>query len=48
MLILIITFHWEKLFHQIWKGDPSISGGIATNNGVHFFELLSGVLLVTY
>ena len=29
--------HW---FHQSWKGDVHKSGGIATNIGVHFFDML--------
>ena len=29
--------HW---FHQSWKGDINKSGGIATNIGVHFFDML--------
>lgn len=29
-----------KWYHQSWKGDPSKSGGIATNIGVHFFDML--------
>ena len=32
-----------KWYHQSWKGDPSKSGGIATNIGVHFFDMLSWV-----
>lgn len=28
-------------YHASWKGDSSKSGGIATNIGVHFFDLLS-------
>lgn len=27
-------------YHQSWKGDNNKSGGIATNIGVHFFDLL--------
>ena len=27
-------------YHYSWKGDPKRSGGIATNIGVHFFDLL--------
>ena len=27
-------------YHYSWKGDPKMSGGIATNIGVHFFDLL--------
>ena len=29
-----------KWYHQSWKGDVSKSGGIATNIGVHFFDML--------
>ncbi len=29
-----------KWYHQSWKGDISKSGGIATNIGVHFFDML--------
>ena len=29
--------HW---YHQSWKGDIKKSGGIATNIGVHFFDML--------
>lgn len=29
--------HW---YLQSWKGDPRKSGGIATNIGVHFFDML--------
>jgi UDP-N-acetyl-2-amino-2-deoxyglucuronate dehydrogenase len=29
-----------KWFHQSWKGDLNKSGGIATNIGVHFFDML--------
>ncbi len=29
--------HW---YHQSWKGDIDKSGGIATNIGVHFFDML--------
>lgn len=27
-------------YHQSWKGVPEKSGGVATNIGVHFFDLL--------
>lgn len=27
-------------YHVSWKGDPEKSGGVATNIGVHFFDLL--------
>lgn len=30
-------------FHVSWKGDDAKSGGIATNIGVHFFDMLSFV-----
>lgn len=30
-------------YHTSWKGDESKSGGIATNIGVHFFDMLSWV-----
>lgn len=29
-----------KWYHHSWKGDPAKSGGIATNIGVHFFDML--------
>jgi UDP-N-acetyl-2-amino-2-deoxyglucuronate dehydrogenase len=29
--------HW---YHSSWKGDMSKSGGIATNIGIHFFDML--------
>jgi len=29
--------HW---YHSSWKGDISKSGGIATNIGIHFFDML--------
>ncbi|MBA4854110.1 Gfo/Idh/MocA family protein [Emticicia sp. BO119] len=29
-----------KWYHRSWKGDISKSGGIATNIGVHFFDML--------
>lgn len=29
--------HW---YHSSWKGDLSKSGGIATNIGIHFFDML--------
>jgi len=32
--------HW---YHSSWKGDSSKSGGIATNIGVHFFDMLTWV-----
>jgi UDP-N-acetyl-2-amino-2-deoxyglucuronate dehydrogenase len=30
-------------YHTSWKGDISKSGGIATNIGVHFFDMLSWI-----
>ena len=32
--------HW---YHSSWKGDLSKSGGIATNIGIHFFDMLMWV-----
>ncbi len=32
-----------KWYHYSWKGDPNKSGGIATNIGVHFFDMLSWI-----
>lgn len=32
--------HW---YHSSWKGDVKKSGGIATNIGVHFFDMLAWV-----
>ena len=32
--------HW---YHMSWKGDVYKSGGIATNIGIHFFDMLSWV-----
>src|SRR5688572_10376203 len=32
--------HW---YHMSWKGDVTKSGGIATNIGVHFFDMLTWV-----
>ena len=29
-----------KWYDYSWKGDPQKSGGIATNIGIHFFDLL--------
>lgn len=29
-----------KWYHQSWKGDSSKSGGVATNIGIHFFDML--------
>lgn len=30
-------------YHYSWKGDPNKSGGLATNIGVHFFDMLSWI-----
>lgn len=30
-------------YHTSWKGDVSKSGGVATNIGVHFFDMLSWI-----
>ena len=30
-------------YHMSWKGDTSKSGGIATNIGIHFFDMLTWV-----
>lgn len=30
-------------YHQSWKGDPERSGGLVSNIGVHFFDLLTWV-----
>ena len=30
-----------KWYHVSWKGDQTKSGGIATNIGIHFFDMLS-------
>ncbi|MEQ8363080.1 MAG: Gfo/Idh/MocA family oxidoreductase [Cyclobacteriaceae bacterium] len=32
--------HW---YHHSWKGDIAKSGGIATNIGIHFFDMLTWV-----
>jgi UDP-N-acetyl-2-amino-2-deoxyglucuronate dehydrogenase len=32
--------HW---YHMSWKGDTNKSGGIATNIGIHFFDMLAWV-----
>lgn len=32
--------HW---YYASWKGDPAKSGGIATNIGIHFFDMLQWV-----
>ncbi len=32
-----------RWYQQSWKGDPAKSGGIATNIGVHFFDMLSWI-----
>ncbi|PKP04116.1 MAG: oxidoreductase [Bacteroidetes bacterium HGW-Bacteroidetes-6] len=32
-----------KWYHRSWKGDESKSGGIATNIGIHFFDMLTWI-----
>jgi UDP-N-acetyl-2-amino-2-deoxyglucuronate dehydrogenase len=32
-----------RWYHASWKGDEAKSGGVATNIGVHFFDMLSNV-----
>jgi UDP-N-acetyl-2-amino-2-deoxyglucuronate dehydrogenase len=32
-----------RWYHSSWKGDEGKSGGVATNIGVHFFDMLSFV-----
>ena len=32
-----------RWYHASWKGDEAKSGGVATNIGVHFFDMLSFV-----
>lgn len=32
-----------RWYHRSWKGDPEKSGGIATNIGVHFFDMLAWI-----
>lgn len=32
--------HW---YHHSWKGDVSKSGGVATNIGIHFFDMLTWI-----
>lgn len=32
-----------RWYHASWKGDEAKSGGVATNIGVHFFDMLSHV-----
>ena len=32
-----------RWYHASWKGEPQKSGGIATNIGVHFFDMLAHV-----
>lgn len=32
-----------RWYHQSWKGDEKKSGGVGTNIGVHFFDMLSFV-----
>ena len=31
-------------YYTSWKGDENKSGGIATNIGVHFYDMLSFIL----
>lgn len=30
-------------YHESWKGDPRKSGGLSTNIGVHFFDMLTWI-----
>lgn len=32
-----------KWYHRSWKGDESKSGGVATNIGIHFFDMLTWI-----
>lgn len=32
-----------KWYHNSWKGDAAKSGGIATNIGIHFFDMLTWI-----
>ncbi|WP_239504451.1 Gfo/Idh/MocA family oxidoreductase, partial [Enterobacter hormaechei] len=32
-----------RWYHASWKGDETKSGGVATNIGVHFFDMLAFV-----
>jgi UDP-N-acetyl-2-amino-2-deoxyglucuronate dehydrogenase len=32
-----------RWYHESWKGDDKKSGGVATNIGIHFFDMLSFV-----
>lgn len=32
-----------KWYYTSWKGDPQKSGGIATNIGIHFFDMLTWI-----
>ena len=32
-----------RWYHASWKGDEAKSGGVATNIGVHFFDMLAYV-----
>lgn len=32
-----------KWYYKSWKGDPSKSGGVATNIGIHFFDMLQWI-----
>ena len=34
-----------KWYFESWKGDESKSGGIASNIGVHFFDMLSWIFV---
>lgn len=36
-----------RWYHASWKGDDSKSGGVATNIGVHFFDMLAYVFGAT-
>ena len=33
----------DKMYYTSWKGDESKSGGIATNIGVHFYDMLTWI-----
>ena len=33
-----------RWYHASWKGDDAKSGGVATNIGVHFFDMFAGWL----
>src|SRR6185436_13881437 len=32
-----------RWYHTSWKGDEAKSGGVATNIGIHFFDMLTHV-----